>query len=435
MRAALVVGLLALVACGTGNRKTATPITKHKPDLHHDDNKVAKPDPGNVGVSPRGDGELDQLGHVRALSCGQATTCALTDDGKVYCWGDDYALGMPDGASAMRPRLMTKLPKATYVGAGTSAACALGTDRRVYCWGLAPFDVDPAKKSADRVSTVKLNGAPLQVRELSVGPTHACAVDDAGDVLCWGDKRDGKVGVAWSRGGGAWEHREPTVVRGLPATKHVHAGMNATCAIAEDGTLRCFGSNELGGLGVKLASPWTHVPQQLAVDAPVRSVSSGDASCAIDGSGRVVCWGTNDFGQAGDARLVGPTKTLAARPSGMKGFFVAAPRLVQTLDGAIEIHAGGTFTCALRADRTIACWGNNELGALAAPVDNDPHPAPLAIKGIDRARSMCAGTYHACAVTEGRNAMCWGYNASGQLGRDGKSSFETTPALVRAPTE
>lgn len=103
------------------------------------------------------------------------------------------------------------------------------------------------------------------------------------------------------------------------------------------------------------------------------------------------------------------------------------------LAGANAVAAGGTFACAILADRSVACFGNNELGGLARPVDEQPHPEPLVIAGVADARAISVGAYHACALLGDTTVTCWGYNASGQLGRGSSSPYESRPAPVIAP--
>lgn len=183
-----------------------------------------------------------------------------------------------------------------------------------------------------------------------------------------------------------------------------------------------------------VSSPGTKLstrPVVVAVDAPVAQISIGDQLCAVDAKRRAVCFGTNDFGQAGDPSKVGPAKALSSRPSGMRGSLVSPPRAVPGLVGVTEIAAGGTFSCAIRDDRTVACFGNNELGGLARAPDELPHAIPVPIDGITGAQTLCVGSYHACVVVAGGVVMCWGYNAAGQLGRGMSSPLETTPEPVK----
>lgn len=67
---------------------------------------------------------------------------------------------------------------------------------------------------------------------------------------------------------------------------------------------------------------------------------------------------------------------------------------------ASAIAAGGDFTCALRLDGTIACWGDNSQKQLNAPAG--------------RFRSIAAGGSFACAIHDTGALACWGASGNGQ---------------------
>jgi alpha-tubulin suppressor-like RCC1 family protein len=70
------------------------------------------------------------------------------------------------------------------------------------------------------------------------------------------------------------------------------------------------------------------------------------------------------------------------------------------------VVAGESHTCALLASGAVLCWGSNASGQLG------PGPgAPIA----SGATTLVAGARHACALVGGA-VQCWGDDASGQLG-------------------
>ncbi len=102
---------------------------------------------GGGGLGQLGDGvarveggpvRVDVAGEVLALSAGARHACALTRDGAVWCWGVNDA-GQLGTASvevfSATPVRVAGLPKATGVAAGDDFTCALTEDRRAYCWG------------------------------------------------------------------------------------------------------------------------------------------------------------------------------------------------------------------------------------------------------------------------------------------------------------
>jgi alpha-tubulin suppressor-like RCC1 family protein len=72
------------------------------------------------------------------IVAGQSHTCALMLDGRLSCWGDNSLGQVGDGAPGERrltPSLVASLGKARAVTAGYEATCALVEDGTVYCWG------------------------------------------------------------------------------------------------------------------------------------------------------------------------------------------------------------------------------------------------------------------------------------------------------------
>ena len=66
----------------------------------------------------------------------------------------------------------------------------------------------------------------------------------------------------------------------------------------------------------------------------------------LNDNGTVKCWGEGDNGRLGDGYTTDRTYPLD----------------VYNLSNASQIVTGNDFTCALRSDSNIACWGNNADG-------------------------------------------------------------------------
>ena len=86
---------------------------------------------------------------------------------------------------------------------------------------------------------------------------------------------------------------------------------------------------------------------------PNRTLAAGgDHTCAILDDGTVSCWGSNQYGQLGDG-----TNTDSSTPTPTSS--LGAGRT------AVSIAAGTAHTCALLDDATVACWGMANFGQLA----------------------------------------------------------------------
>lgn len=201
---------------------------------------------------------------------------------------------------------------------------------------------------------------------------------------------------------------EPTESKGLQrgqSTTAFAVGASHACLRVVDGTLRCFGSNESGQLGVGgEADAGALVPPTSPTIVPglqnVAEIAAGGAhTCVRLDDGSVRCWGANDFGQLGDS-------TTTTRRS---------PILLPGVRDARAISAGGAHTCAILADKSVSCWGRNDDGQLGDG-STTSRSTPVKVVGIDDVEQIAAGTFHTCARRSDSAVYCWGRNDAGQIG-------------------
>jgi alpha-tubulin suppressor-like RCC1 family protein len=152
-----------------------------------------------------------------------------------------------------------------------------------------------------------------------------------------------------SLGLGDFTDREsPALITGLAEVTQLTVGTLSACAVRSDKTVWCWGGNELGqvGDGTTVNRP---EPQQLSL-ADVEEVSIYSAhACARTTSGQVFCWGANGYDQIGN---------------GAAEDIVLFPWQIVGVDGVRSIVTGTVFTCALKNDHDVLCWGYNKLGEL-----------------------------------------------------------------------
>lgn len=153
-----------------------------------------------------------------------------------------------------------------------------------------------------------------------------------------------------------------------------------------------------------------------------------DGGCAIRKSGQAVCWGDNGYGQIGDGTFCNPL-------NGLVNCSRAVPTPVLGLTDAVDITAGGSYNCAIRATSQAVCWGGNSFGQLGDGTRSDAETqneryVPTPVLGLDDAISISAGHHHACAIRGSSKPLCWGSNSGGQLG-DGSLADRLTPVPVK----
>lgn len=101
------------------------------------------------------------------------------------------------------------------------------------------------------------------------------------------------------------------------------------------------------------------------------------------------------------------------------------------MNNAIAVGAGGRHACALRADGSVHCWGDNSSGQLGnnSLTRRTSPVAAIGIAGDIGARSIATHSGYACALRGNGTVSCWGSNGTGQLG-DGTTIARGAPVAV-----
>ena len=201
-----------------------------------------------------------------------------------------------------------------------------------------------------------------------------------------------------------------------PATPAINAGGDShNVALATDGTVRTWGSDSYGQLGIgrQLVYP---VPTLSGISG-VKSISAGFLhTVALKNDGSVWTWGLNDLGQLGDG-------TQTDRPT---------PVQVSGLTGVVVVSAGQFHTVALKSDGSVWAWGDNGYGQLGDGTLAS-RLTPVQVNGLTGAVAVSAGSYHTVALKSDGSVWTWGSNAQGQLG-DGTQASRLTPVQVSGLT-
>ena len=253
--------------------------------------------------------EVPDLADVKAISAGIDHTCALLEDGKVKCWGGNgyKQLGvdtLPEADTAI-PQEVPDLADVKAISAGGDHTCALLEDGKVKCWGSNGYKqlgVDTLPE-ADKFGPQEVPDL-AKVKAISVGTYYTCALLEDGKVKCWGDNGQFQLGVDTLPGGvcNTCNTAIPQEVQGLAKVKAISVAGRSPCALLEDGKVKCWGSNGYKQLGVDTlpgADTFTAIPQQVQYLANVKAISVGGYhTCALLG-GIVKCWGSNGYKQLG----------------------------------------------------------------------------------------------------------------------------------------
>jgi alpha-tubulin suppressor-like RCC1 family protein len=318
----------------------------------------------------------------------------------------------------------------------TSSGCdrLLGLERP----GLRTGDAGATPDAAASDGGVR----PLRVLEIAGGAAHSCARLETGKVKCWGSNNDGQLGLGnkKSKGDGPDEMGDklPEVDLGRDRTaKLVAAGGAHTCALLDNGRVKCWGSNSSGELGLGDLRGRGGVDNEMGDNLPfvdlgsdasgspvtVVGLSAGYAhNCALLETHRIKCWGRNMDGQLG---LGTARESIGGRPEEMGGNLPA----VDLGAGAqvVALAAGGSHTCALFPGGKVKCWGRNEFGQLglgdarsrgkaAQEMGDNLSFVDLGTAAV--AVEIAVGSDHSCARLEPGRVKCWGPNSVGEIGTE-----------------
>jgi alpha-tubulin suppressor-like RCC1 family protein len=399
-----------LAATVTVEAATADAVTTDAP--------IAEAATTNVTPSDAG----SPTGTVVAIAVGWWTSCALLSTGEVECRGEatDGELGNGLLADSDRPVLVSGVQTATRITGGGYERCAFLQAGDVTCWGDNSYGEIESQKLGLMVSTPLILPGLKGARAVFAGFQEMCAVLADGGVSCGGGTDDVN--------GGTWSVTTPAGVVDISVDEFYG------CALLEDGTVACWGIDGEGELGngtedFSNTTTATLVPGLTGVTA---IATGGQFTCARLSTGTVSCWGRNTEGQLGSSPQSLCPMSHSCSP---------VPIPVPGLTGVTAIAAGEVFACALLADGTVECWGDNEngeLGNASVPaVFGSASFSPVPVSGLTDIVSIAAGGYHACALTGNGSVFCWGQDDHGEVGAAPTQQCETpcvtAPVLVQQP--
>jgi len=364
------------------------------------------------------------------VGCGADHSCTWTVDGRVFCWGSNTSGQIGNGSTRsthgeVAPIEVTGLPgPVSAVVAGSAHTCALHGGS-VSCWG------DDSEGQIGDGGSETLHTSPTPVAlpagstavQISAGWQHSCAVLDDGTVVCWGSNASAQLG----RTADSMPHSTPLAVTGLTDVAEVAAAGEHTCARHADGSVECWGKNNNGQLG-RGSTTFTPRPTPAGVSgidgtdgAAASMLAAGyNHTCAAVGS-ELRCWGAGGNGQLGDG-------TIFSRSAPVSVMGLASPELL-ALGGKPSY---GT-SCAATSTEAL-CWGRGNVGQLGDGMNGTFHGATTAqpVMGLPEVPSSIAvGATHACAIASD-TLYCWGAGDRGQLG-NGFTSESDTPVMVSFP--
>lgn len=402
---------------------------------------------------------------VIAIVTGYEHTCALITGGIVQCWGENRYGAVGDGTSVDKriPVTVNTLADVTALAAGDEHTCALTAAGDVYCWGNNQSGQLGDRTTIARLAPVAVSGANSTIAAIMAGSgsEHTCALTTAETVLCWGNNRDGQLGNDTADAQGV-----PVTVSGLSSgVITMTAGYEYTCAVNPATGIQCWGDNYYGQLGNGTTNP-SAVPVAVSgIDSGAATIAAGYGAhtCLVSTSGGVKCWGgsrvidgtENDQwapvdipGLSSNVAMIaaggshtcvlmtsGGVKCWGYNANGQLGNGTVSEEWQPIVNvsglgsGITQLATKRHHTCALTTAGAVMCWGGNATGELGNGTNED-QPIPVTVHGLSSSvAAIAVGGYHTCALTKAGGVYCWGYNRYGQLG-DGTTVDRNTPVAV-----
>jgi alpha-tubulin suppressor-like RCC1 family protein len=320
------------------------------------------------------------------IAFGNGSVCAVTSNALVKCWGSNYRGQGAHGltGSTERPTLVSGVSGAVGVvsTATSGSTCAWTRDGAVRCWGGYMSLGDGS--TADRGAAGVVPGLD-DVIALASGDTHFCALRGNGSVWCWGGNDVGQTGVQPTS---TMIVGRPTEVSGLAPVRHLAAGSRTTCAVLRNQETWCWGARDSnyfvdGIVGGMSAPVRTGMPGSI-----VELSFGGGGICARHADGTAWTWGGVPSGN-------GPFDPTYLAPQQLAG-----------VSGVVQISCGQA-TCVRLRSGAVQCWGDNRTGTLGDGSTVD-RIRPVEVPGPP-AREVAVSIYgEMCTVGNDSNLRCTG---------------------------
>ncbi len=259
----------------------------------------------------------------------------------------------PAGPAAVGRRPLRRIE------AGWLHTCALDDAGEAVCWGF------------DRDGSTRPPAGPFV--DLAVGRHHACALRTSGEAVCWGSNTHGQAAPPGGRFDG------------------LAAGEFHSCAVGDEGVV-CWGL---------AADGQTAVPR----DRGFNGLVAGDRfSCGVGGGGEVHCWGSDHAPLPSAPALpfeqvsAGGVQVCGSHRDGVDcwGSGAEAPA-----GSVATLSVGVGHGCGVTDAGSLTCWGADAFGQASPPAGSEWV-------------QVSAGFTHSCAVDRAGGAACWGGDGVGQ---------------------
>ena len=268
---------------------------------------------------------------VMDITIGNGHACALLDSGTVKCWGSNSYGQLGNGIPGDSPAPVDVAglgPDVVSIGAGRSHTCAVFANGGIKCWGDNTWLQLGNGGPVMFATPVNVEGLSFAMVAVDGGDSHSCARSSDYRMECWGSNGSAQLGFGHHPGS-----LPPIPTPLATGTFAVATGASHSCQLGGGGSVRCWGASGYGQIGIgpvgTIANPAAFPAEVPGVSGARDVATSSNHTCALLNDGTVKCWGWNTFGQIGNGF------------GGYARLPVAA--LVSTCGGFDDVVAGNPF--------------------------------------------------------------------------------------------
>jgi len=237
---------------------------------------------------------------VIAVDAGYDHTCVILESGSVQCWGSNSAGQLGTDYAAIQELLPVFVGQlngsgVTAIASGSYHTCAIVNDGLVECWGGNNHgqagQEDQGSDYNNPESVDLIDGA--KAIAIDSGAKFTCVLVENGSVQCWGEISPLGLGDGAST-------PEPTIAWYMPGMRaiSISTGHDHACALLENGLTRCWGAGDESGAGFSANQGHSGFVYNTEGFDPIEVVAaSGGHTCSITGNGSVYCWGEQEMGE------------------------------------------------------------------------------------------------------------------------------------------
>ena len=351
-----------------------------------------------------------------AVACGLYHIAVLLTDGTVRTFGRNTngQLGINvNGGSRQTPvQVFGISSSASAVACGTLHTAVILADGTVRTFGNNDYGQLGVNDTTSRQTPVQVFGISSSATAVASSQYHTAVLLADGTVRTFGSNFNGQLGINVSGG----TRQTPVTVLNISTATAVACGWRHTVVLLADGTVRTFGGNASGYLGVNDTTSRQTPVQVFGISSSAVAVGCGSYLTAVllsDGSVRT--FGSNGSGQLG-------INDTAPRSTPVESITIPARTLAGSVGG------GGTHTAVILRDGTVRTFGANSNGQLGVG-DTTSRLMPVQVIGLSTATAVACGTAHTIVLLSNGTLQAFGANSGGQLG-DNTTTFRPTPTQV-----